>query len=212
MPSYHLEHLSRDNYISSLETIKDPRTLKFANMSLDWWDKQYGWYTQEGCIALSDEENTHLSYIFFKIDRYKEYITVHNIFTQYSMRRNGYAHELLKMVFDFAIAKHVKRFKITSISNSLDFYLSMGFIYWGVNSVGDYYCDLPMPFDGLDGVEFMIESSDNTTLIGKKFETIYAKVVNNETNLSDSKTVTYKNDVVKMGRSYMLNELLQIKS
>ena len=211
MPNYHLERLSRENYISSLETIEDPRTLRFANMSLTWWDKQFGWYTQ-GCIALTDDESTHLSYIFFKIDRYKEYITVHNIFTQYSMRRNGYAHELLKMVFDFAITENVKRFKLTSISNSLDFYLSMGFTYWGVNSVGDYYCDLPMPSSGLDGVESMTESSDTATLIGKKFETIHAKVIDNETNLSDSKTVTYKNDVAKMGESYMLNELMDIKN
>jgi hypothetical protein len=128
------------------------------------------------------------------------------------MRRNGYAHELLKMVFDFAITENVKRFKLTSISNSLDFYLSMGFTYWGVNSVGDYYCDLPMPLDGLDGVESMTESADTATLIGKKFEAIHAKVVDNETNLSDSKTVTYKNDVAKMGESYMLNELMDIKN
>ncbi len=211
MPNFHLEHLSRDNYISSLETIEDARTMRFATMSLNWWDKQFGWYSQ-GCIALTDDSDTRLSYIFFTIDRYKEYITVHNIFTQDSMRRNGYAYELLKMVFDLALCKQVKRFKLTSISNSLDFYLSMGFSYWGVNSVGDYYCDLPMPFDGLDGVEFMTENSNAQTLIGKKFDTIYKKVADNETNLNETKSDRYDKDVVKMGENYMLEELLEIKN
>jgi len=210
MSHYHLAYLNRDNYLTSMETIKDARSLKFANMSLQWWDKEFGWYTK-GCIALCSDENIHLSYIFFKIDKHNEYITVHNIFTQTSMRRNGYAQELLKMVFAFALGLHVKRFKLTSISNSLDFYLSMGFTYWGVNCVGDYYCDLPLPFDGLDGVTFMIENSDVLTLIGKKLEKIHTKVLDNNIHLSDPQNVIYKNDLIKMGKSYMLDELLYIK-
>lgn len=210
MPNYHLEYLNRENYITSMETIEDSRTLKFANMSLNWWDKEFGWYTK-GCIALTNEQNIHLCYIFFKIDRHNEYITIHNVFTQLSMRRNGYARELLKMVFDFALSLHVRRFKLTSISNSLDFYLSMGFVYWGVNSVGDYYCDLPMPFDGLNGVKFMTNTSDTTALLGKKFEKIYAKVSNNDMNLTETQNVTYKEDLLRMEASYMLKELLEIK-
>jgi len=210
MSIYHLENLSRANYLLSMEDIKDARTLKFANMSLVWWDKHFGWYTK-GCIALCDETNTHLSYIFFKVDKHNEYITVHNIFTQTSMRRNGYAQELLKMIFAFALGLHVKRFKLTSISNSLDFYLSMGFTYWGVNSVGDYYCDLPLPFDGLDGVAFMTLNSDTVTLIGRKFEKIHTKVLDNNIHLSNLQNVIYENDLIKMGKSYMLDELLYIK-
>ncbi|MDD2358007.1 MAG: GNAT family N-acetyltransferase [Thiovulaceae bacterium] len=210
MPQYHLEYLNRKTYVTSMETIKDPRTLKFATMSLEWWDKEFGWYTK-GCIALCSDENIHLSYIFFKIDKHNEYITVHNIFTQTSMRRNGYAQKLLRMVFAFALGLHVKRFKLTSISNSLDFYLSMGFVYWGVNSVGDYYCDLPMPFDGLDGVAFMIKNTDTPTLIGRKFEKIHTKVLNNDIHLSDLQNIIYKNDLIRMGKSYMLDELLYIK-
>ncbi|MBU0631098.1 GNAT family N-acetyltransferase [bacterium] len=207
MPNNHLVYLSRANFVSSMETIKDARTLKFANMSLEWWDKEFGWYTK-GCIALTNEENIHLCYIFFKIDRNNEYITIHNIFTQTSMRRNGYAHELLKMVFDFALTLHVRRFKFTSISNSLDFYLSLGFVYWGVNSVGDYYCDLPMPLDGLNGVEFMTDTFDITALLGKRYKKILTKVSNNEINLSEAQTLIYNSDLLKMRNCYMLKELL----
>lgn len=207
MSKFHLEYLNRSRYITSIATIKDARTLKFANMSLNWWDKQFGWYTK-GCIVLCNEENEHLSYVFFKISRTNEYITIHNIFTQFSLRRNGYAYELLKLVFAFALTLHVKRIKLTSISNSLDFYLALGFVYWGVNSVGDYYCDLPMPFDGLDGMHSMIETATIETLLGRNFQKIHDKVVDNNTHLSDMQTIIYKNDLEKMGVSYMLKELL----
>ena len=211
MPNYRLEYLNRKSYVDSIETILDARTLKFANMSLDWWDTRYGWYTK-GCIALMNEENIHLSYIFFKIDKSNEYITIHNIFTQNSMRRNGYAHALLKMVFDFALTLHVSRFKLICISNSLDFYLSLGFIYWGVNSVGDYYCDLPMPFDGLEGVRFMVEHSTPDMLIGRKLEKIHAKIFDNNIHLTASQTLIYNHDLKKIGANYLLEELLILKS
>lgn len=203
---YHLQYLSRQEYLSSIETIQDPRTMKFATMCLEWWDRQFGWYTK-GCITLSDETDLHLSYIFFKIDRTNEYITIHNIFTQLSMRQKGYARELLTMVFDAALSLHVKRFKLTSISNSLDFYLALGFIYWGVNRVGDYYCDLPMPYEGLKGVKRMTQTSTTSELLGKKCEKIYAKVENNDTRLSDPQTLVYTIDLLKMKSGYRLQAL-----
>lgn len=206
LSAYHTEFLNRKEYISSIESIQDTRTSNFANMSLKWWDEQYGWYTK-GCIVLCDSENIHLCYIFFKIDRNNEYITLHNVFTQLSLRRNGYAQELLAIVFDLALKLKVKRFKLTSISNSLDFYLALGFIYWGVNCVGDYYCDLPIPLEGLSGVKEMTENATIETLIGKKFTKIHAKVGVNETQLSQTQTTIYEKDIVKMKGSYMLENL-----
>ncbi len=191
--------------------IADPRTLKFANMSLDWWDKKFGWY-MKGCVALSDKDNKHLSYLFYKIDRRHEYITIHNIFTPLVMRRKGYANILLALIFDLAVSHKVNRFRLTSISNSLDFYLFLGFVYWGVNSVGDYYCDLPMPHNGLSGVDFMVQNTSAEILIGKSFKTIYEKVQNNSTNLSISQTVIYDNDLLKMGNNYLLQTILKIKA
>ncbi len=204
---FHLEHLNRAAYISSIEAITDAKTLRFANMSLEWWDTHFSWEAH-GCVALSNAENMHLCYIFYKIDRYRMYLSIHNIFTPLCERRKGYAHELLKMVFDIAILGHVSRFKITSISQSLDFYLALGFVYWGVNSVGDYYCDLPIPIDGLDTLEHMIQTSEDFTLIGKSMETIHKKVHGNSLILSATQQLIYDSDTVKMGKSYMLEKLL----
>jgi len=210
MSIYHLEYLTRDSYIGSIQTIKDPKTLAFADMSLKWWDKKFGWY-MKGCVVLCNNDNRHLCYIFFKIDKYNEYITIHNIFTPLLMRRNGFANILLGMIFDLAISKKVSRFRLTSISKSLDFYLALGFIYWGVNSVGDYYCDLPMPNDGLIGVEYMVQNTEISVLIGKNFKKILAKVQNNNNNLTVAKKLIYKSDLIKLGDSYLLSSLLEEK-
>ena len=205
---FHLQNLDRKAYINSIATIADARTLKFANMSLSWWDEHFNWAAQ-GCVALCDEEQNHLSYIFYKIDRYKMYLNIQNIFTPLCQRRKGYAQLLLSMVFDLAVLGHVSRFKVTSISNSLDFYLSLGFIYWGINNVGDYYCDLPIPFDGLKGVALMTQTRSNHFLLGTKTEPIYAKSKEDNTLLSIAQTIIYDKDLLKMQQSYRFKELLE---
>jgi len=211
MLNYTIEYLNRKEYVKSIESIKDIKTVNFARMSLNWWDKKFGWYIK-GCMVLTDSKKNHLSYIFYKIDRYNEYITIHNIFTPLSKRRNGYANTLLTMIFDLALSQNVNRFKLTSISKALDFYASLGFIYWGVNSVGDYYCDLPIPSSGLIGVSFMIKNTNVDTLIGNKLDNIYSKVKDNNENLTVSQTIIYNNDLIKLGESYLLNKILSIKS
>ncbi|MCW8821937.1 MAG: GNAT family N-acetyltransferase [Sulfurovum sp.] len=210
MSILHLEYLSRDAYLSSISTIQDQKSLKFANMSLKWWDEHFNWQAN-GCVALCDSDNIHLCYIFFKMDQYRMYLTIHNIFTPHSMRRKGYAYELLNEIFNIAIKKKVKRFKLSSISKSLDFYLALGFAYWGVNSVGDYYCDLPIPTKGLSTLNAMVTQADTATLIGKNMDMIYKKVNGNSLILNEIQLKTYENDKIKMGDQYMLNHLIDNK-
>jgi len=208
MPLYHLTYLNRDEYISSTATIKDDKTINFANMSLKWWDKKFGWY-EKGCVVLCDENNMHLSYLFYKIDRYDNYLTIHNVFTPDKERRHGYAQELMLLIFNLATAKKVKRFRLTCISNSLDFYLSLGFVYWGVNSVGDFYCDLPMPATGLVGVIQMVKESSMQVLIGKSLDVISKKISNYSEHLTQAQTLKYDSDVIRLNTSYLQKNFLK---
>jgi GNAT superfamily N-acetyltransferase len=210
VPAYHLKQLDRNAYIASVATIQDAKTVGFATMSLAWWDKHYSWQAH-GCVVLCDAQERHLCYIFYQIDRYRMYMTIHNIFTPLAQRRKGYAHELLKMVFDLAIAGDVKRFKLSSVSRSLDFYLALGFVYWGINSVGDYYCDLPIPPEGLDTLDAMVRSSGIPALIGKNLEKICTKVGGMASGLSPAQRLILDSDKIKMGESYMLEALQAIK-
>ena len=206
MPDYRLIHLDRNAYKASVAKIADPRTRGFAKLSLEWWDRHFSWRVH-GCVVLADETGGHLCYIFYKIDRYGEYLTIHNIFTPLALRRRGYAHALLKIVFDRAHDKHVRRFRLASVSQSLDFYLSLGFVYWGLNSVGDYYCDLPIPADGLEGVEAMVRRNDSSGLLGERFDSVYAKIYGNETRLETTEQQRYEADKRKMHGSYRLETL-----
>lgn len=211
MKKFHLSYLDRKEYLSSITAITDEKTLSFATMSLKWWDKKFGWY-QKGCVVLSDKENRHLSYLFYKIDRYNNYLTIHNLFTPDNLRRHGYAQTLLVHIFNLAVTQKVKRFRLTCISSSLDFYLSLGFVYWGVNSVGDFYCDLPMPTTGLLGVVKMIESYTTLELIGKNLDVISKKIAHNSENLTQLQTTKYNSDVVKLDTNYLQESFLNIKN
>jgi len=75
------------------------------------------------------------------------------------------------------------RFKLSSISTSLDFYLTLGYLYWVLNSVGTYYCDLPIPKKGFSSINAMVRQANTATLLG--------------TNM----------DKIKMWKSYMLTIL-----
>jgi GNAT superfamily N-acetyltransferase len=202
VPKFHITHLDREAYLSSVAVIGDLRTRRFAELSLHWWDRHFSWRAQ-GCSVLCNEQNDHLCYLFYKIDRYGDYITFHNIFTPKAERRQGYASALLGMIFSLAVSKHVRRFRITCVSQALDFYLPLGFAYWGVNSIGDYYCDLPVPDSGLDGLDAMVRNTDTETLAGSAAASIRNKVDDNEMHLDAEQVKIYDNDVQKMGRRYM---------
>jgi GNAT superfamily N-acetyltransferase len=211
MPTCHLEPLDREAYSASIEQITDAKSSGFARLARDWWDLHFSWKVH-GCIALTDEKGAHLSYIFYKIDRYREYITVHNLFTPRPHRRHGYARELLRLVFKQACNEHVRRFRLASVPQSLDFYLSIGLVYWGINSQGDYYCDLPLPEKGLDGIGAMVQEMDAAGLVGGNFDTIYAKVGGNEMLLSAEQQLAFQSDRRKLGKDYRYDLLMGLRA
>lgn len=211
MSDYHLQSLGRDQYVASIALIQDAPSLRFADQSLAWWDRHFSWNAQ-GCYVLCDENNTHVCYLFSKIDRYAEYLTLYNLFTPLVHRRNGYATLMLKMILDTALKQHVKRITFSSISTSLDFYTVLGFIYWGINEIGDYYCNLPLPKEGLEGIVSMTQKSDIEQLIGKHIDTIFTKIDGNEDRLSAEQILLYEADIVKLGAHYAHNRLQVLKA
>lgn len=211
MSDYHLQSLGRDQYVASIALIQDAPSLRFADQSLAWWDRHFSWNAQ-GCYVLCDENNTHVCYLFSKIDRYAEYLTLYNLFTPLVHRRNGYATLMLKMILDAALKQHVKRITFSSISTSLDFYTVLGFIYWGINEIGDYYCNLPLPKEGLEGIVSMTQKSDIEQLIGKHIDTIFTKTDGNEDRLSAEQILLYEADIVKLGAHYAHNRLQVLKA
>ncbi len=210
MPHYHLEALNRNDYLISTALIQDSETLRFADQSLAWWDRHFSWKAQ-GCSVLCDEDNNHLCYLFFKIDRYGEYLTLYNLFTPLNEQRKGYATIILRLILDEAAKKHVRRITFTSVSSSLDFYTILGFMYWGINDIGDYYCNLPLPKEGLEGILALTQHNDHQMMIGQNLAKIYSKVHGNESQLTPKQHLAYTADILKLGKSYAHNELKCLK-
>lgn len=206
LKNYHLEHLDRPAYKRSTDAIVDTKSQRFANQSMQWWDRHFSWKAH-GCVVLVDDDANHLCYIFYKIDRYYEYLTVHNILTPLKHRNNGYARELLGQIFVTANDQHVSRFRLSSVPQSLGFYMSLGFVYWGINSIRDYYCDLPMPKAGLGDLDSMVRRSDIRDLVGARLDVICNKVKGNECHLNLDQQTLYDNDVAHMGRHYQMDAL-----
>lgn len=211
MPAYHLKSLDRNGYIASIALIQDTESIRFADQSLAWWDRHFSWNAQ-GCTVLCNEYDEHLCYLFSKIDRYAEYLTLYNLFTPLASQRNGYATLMLGLVLDEALKKYVRRITFTSISTSLDFYTFLGFIYWGINDIGDYYCNLPLPKVGLKGIASMVQDSSIETLIGANMNKIFTKTNNNLINLSASQTLLYEADTLKLGESFAHDQLQDLKA
>ena len=211
MSPYHLESLNRDAYIASTALIQDKESIRFADQSLAWWDRHFSWNAQ-GCSVLCDEENNHLCYLFYKIDRYGQYITLYNLFTPLISQRKGHATQILRLILDQALEKHVRRITFSSVSTSLDFYTLLGFIYWGINDIGDYYCNLPLPKNGLDGMIAMIKDNDLETLIGSNMAKINGKIEGNEHLLSSAQILIYDADLLKLGKNYVREELRILKT
>lgn len=211
MPKYHLQYLGREAYVASTALIQDAESTRFANQSLAWWDRHYSWNSQ-GCSVLCDEDNTHLCYLFFKIDRYGEYLTLYNLFTPLISQRQGHATQILRLVLDHAITKHVRRITFSSVSDSLDFYTYLGFMYWGINDIGDFYCNLPLPKDGLAGIIPMTQTYNHSSMIGHNLAKIFAKVDGNERHLSSAQALIHETDVLKLGKHYAYDQLQVLKA
>lgn len=211
MPAYHLKTLNREEYITSINLLEDPKSIGFSNHALKWWDRHFRWQTG-GCVVLTDEKAQHLCYIFYKIDRYNEYMTIHNLLTPLKHRRNGYAKTLLKRIFHEANQKRVKRFRATCVPQSLDFYLSLGFAYWGLTLDKDYYCNLPMPKQGLEDLSAMVIRTSSKQLMGDNMQMICTKVKGNEKDLTNVQQDQYDSDREKMESSFMRDALSCITS
>lgn len=201
-----LIHLDRPAYVASVASIVDLPSRRFAAQAQRWWDRHYSWKA-DGCVVLEDGQKGHVSYIFYKIDRYGDYLTVHNLFTPEATRRNGFAAALLDKIFEIAVDDGVRRVRFDSISASLDFYLDQGFVYWGMTGARDYCCDLPLPKTGLDGIRPMARDASLESLLGERSEAIYAKVCDQEKHLNDEQTKRYLGDTRKMGQHYLYRRL-----
>jgi predicted GNAT family acetyltransferase len=201
--------LDHSQYLKSIASIEDEATLRFARQAESWWNRHFSW-KRDGCHVLTNDSGEHLAYLFYKLDRYREYLTIHNIFTPRAHRTQGYAMSMLETLFLQSADKNVGRFKMNCTSGALEFYAKLSLVYWGVDGAGNYFCDLPLPANGIPGIPEMIKSRSSRQLLNGNALSIYQKVSSNGENFEAMEEARFRTDKKRLGKAYRHLELKKL--
>lgn len=200
------KNLNREEYIQSIAHIKHAGSQRFAQQSLDWWDSYYSW-NKFPCLCLEDN-GEDVCYLFFHISRNNQYLTIHNILTPFESRFQGYAKQLLTLLFNnILLQADIERVKMYCVSSSLQFYMRLGIDFWGVNKIGQYYTDFPMPQSDINEIKDLMHNEDLTQLSDKNLHTIYGKLQDNGTNFNEKETATFNKSLLLLKERYRFKEL-----
>lgn len=197
----------RDQYLESVQKIEDFDSLKFAKQALDWWDDYYSWI-KEPPLCLKDH-GQDVCYLFYSVSRNHQYMTIHNIFTPKKYRFNGYAYILLKYFFEKLAIDDIKRFKMYCVSSSLKFYLKLGAVFWGVNEIGQYYCDLKMPKSDIKEIIEIGEKENIENIELHEFKKIYEKLNLNGKKFDEKQIIIHEECLKLIGEKYLFEKVLK---
>ncbi len=204
-------NLNHADYQQSVSRIGDEATRNFASQSETWWNRHFSWKSH-GCRVLVNSLGEHLSYLFYNVDRYREYMTIHNVFTPEKYRRKGHALHLLDRVFNYQAGREVQRFHLSATPEALGFYAQFPLIYWGVDEIGNYHCDLPLPQNGIGGLSDMIDLQENRELLGNHEAEIFNKVSQNGNHFSPESLHIMEESNSFLGESFRHQALCDILS
>lgn len=196
---------SRKEYLDSVMKISDYKTLKFSKVALEWWDNYYSW-KNNAPLCLQDN-NKDVCYLFYSISKDNQYLKIHNIFTPKIYRNKRYAYKMLEHLFSIMINSGVKRFRLYSVSTSVSFYLKLGLKFWGVNELGQYYCDFKMPKKSILELKNIVKSEEINDIREKDLIKIFEKLKLNGSRFDEKQSCTHRNCLDLMGRNYMFEKL-----
>ncbi|MEA2029183.1 MAG: GNAT family N-acetyltransferase [Campylobacterota bacterium] len=200
----HTQTLNRQQYIDSTMQMSHLATLEFAKQALDWWDDYYSW-ERDPCLVLYEGEEA-ICYLFYHISKNSDYLTIHNIFTPHNHRFHGYASKILQILFDDKVSYHtIERVKLYSVSSSIEFYLKLGLDFWGVNEIGQYYSDFPMP-KNLADIPNQMQHPHLERLLPKRLDNIYAKLQKNGGDFKGKELVIFNDAKELMQERYRFDE------
>jgi hypothetical protein len=198
--------LSREEYLSSIKKINNYESLKFAKQSLDWWDNYYSWIKFP---PLSLRENGEdLAYLFYSIAKDDSYLTIHNLLTPKKFRGSGYAFIILEELFKELSNGSIERFKMFCVSSSLKFYNKIGLNYWGVNSIGQYYCDFEMPTEDIFQIKKIVSKTIIDDISKENLNYIYNKVKTNGEDFEELDILKHQESILFMKNRYLFEKLL----
>lgn len=201
--------LNREQYLASVTQMTHFESLKFAKQSLDWWDTYYSW-SQFPCLCLQNN-GKKVCYLFYHISKDNKYLTIHNLLTPHPHRFNGYAKILLTLLFThlFNHNSPIQRVKMICVSSSLSFYMKLGVDFWGVNELGQYYTNFPMP-DTIEDIPLLMKNETLKQLPNEELQNIYDKLKINGKQFDLKETIIFHRSLDMLGKRYRFEELKKL--
>lgn len=198
--------LNRDSYINLANCIDDTKSSNFAKESLELWDNYYSWKKYPPLCLIS--QNKALCFLFYSLTRNGEYLIIHRVLTPYEFRKKGYAKELMSYLFYEYAKTDVKRFRMSCVSSSIDFYNKLGLNYWGVNIKGQYYCDFKIPKKDILEIPSIVKESSVDEFSIKRLNIIQEKLKLNGSAFNKENEIIHNRCLDLMGKRYRYNEIL----
>ncbi len=197
--------LNKDQYLDSVTQMTHMGSLKFAKQAMDWWDTYYSW-SNFPCVCL-EVDGEDVCYLFYHISKNNDYLTIHNILTPYNFRFQGYAQSLLAKLFSTVHPNSsIQRVKMECVSSSLSFYMKLGIDFWGVNKLGQYYTNFPMPKDDIDQIPKLMYHETLEDLKNDELFRIYEKLKANGKNFDIQETIDFNADKKLLKQHYRFKE------
>ncbi|RXJ56204.1 GNAT family N-acetyltransferase [Candidatus Marinarcus aquaticus] len=204
----HIIELTRDEFFESVQSIEDYDSLNFSKHCLDWWDNYFSW-TKFPPLCLVDDEEEHVCYLFYNISKDNQYLTIHNLLTPKAHRYKGYAKMLFAYLFEKVADQNIERFKMYCVSSSLSFYNKLGLEYWGINDLGQYYCDYKMPKETIDEIPDIVKNASLFELGDSAILGIYEKLKNNGQELEEKRWDIYEEILEKFQDRFHFDQLCE---
>lgn len=204
----HIIELTRDEFFESAQSIEDYDSLTFSKHCLDWWDNYFSW-TKFPPLCLVDDEEEHVCYLFYNISKDNQYLTIHNLLTPKAYRCKGYAKVLFAHLFEKVAEQNIERFKMYCVSSSLSFYNNLGLEYWGINDLGQYYCDYKMPKENIDEIPDIVKNASLFELGDRAILGIYEKLKNNGQELGEKRWDIYEEILEKFQDRFHFDKLCE---
>ena len=204
-----IKHLNPEQYLQSTSSITHIGSKEFATQAYEYCNNFIKW-EEFPCISL-EVDNRIVCYLFYHLSKDKRYLSIDNILTDFEYRHNGYAKYLLSFLFKkFSQGSITQRVKMYCVSSSLKFYMKLGVDFWGVNHLGQYYTEFPIPKNGIDEIKTLMKNETLSTLYKRELQSIYKKLKLNGSSFNKNEKEVFDNSLKLLKNRYRFKELYNL--
>lgn len=97
------------------------------------------------------------------------------------------------------------------VATSVQFYMKLGMDFWGVNTLGQYYTEFPMPKNHINEIPKLMENENLSTLSLEELNILYSKLGENGATFNKKEKDAFENCLLILGRRYRFSEFCKAR-